>query len=83
MQERKENMPAKGSRSSGMEESRMGQKSQPGQENWSSEERMRSVKGQLQALDDDMKKATTQASKDDIKQRRDELQRQLEGMEKK
>ncbi len=71
MQERKE------SRSSGM-----GQQGQSGQ-GWSSEERMRSIKGQLQALDEDMKKATTQASKDDIKQRRDELQRQLDNMGKK
>ncbi len=71
MQERKE------SRSSGM-----GQQGQSGQ-GWSSEERMRSIKGQLQALDEDMKKATTQASKDDIKQRRDELQRQLDSMGKK
>ncbi len=48
-----------------------------------SDERMRSIKGQLQALDEDMKKATTQASKDDIKQRQDELRRQMQGMEKK
>ncbi len=47
-----------------------------------SDERMRSIKGQLQALDEDMKKATSQATKDDIKQRQDELRRQLEGMEK-
>lgn len=50
---------------------------------WQSDERMRSIKGQLQALDEDMEKATTQASKDDIKQRQDELRRQMEGMEKK
>ncbi len=54
--------------------------SQSGQGNWSSEERTRSIKGQIQALDEDMKKATTQASKDDNKQRRDELQRQLDNM---
>lgn len=53
-----------------------------GQGNWSSEERMRNIKGQMQALDEDMKKATTQVSKDDIKQRRDELQRQLDNMRK-
>lgn len=47
-----------------------------------SEERMRSIRGQLQALDEDMKKATSPAAKDDIKQRQDELKRQLEGMEK-
>ena len=62
-------------KSSGMEESRMGQGS------WSSEEKMRSIKGQLQALDQDMKNATSQASKDDIKQRREELQRQLDMMQ--
>ncbi|MFB3765236.1 MAG: hypothetical protein ACE14P_08305 [Methanotrichaceae archaeon] len=73
MQERKESM---SSRSSGMG-------SQAGQENWSSDERMRSIKGQLQALDQDMKTATSQAAKDDIKQRRDELQRQLDNMQKK
>ncbi len=47
-----------------------------------SDERMRSIRGQLQALDEDMKKATSQAAKDDIKQRQDELKRQLEGMER-
>lgn len=47
-----------------------------------SDEQMRSVKGQLKQLDEDMKKATTQAAKDDIKQRQDELNRQLKGMEK-
>lgn len=50
---------------------------------WQSDERMRSIEGQLKALDEDMKKATTQASKDDIKQRQDELRRQMQGMEKK
>lgn len=49
---------------------------------WQNDERMRSIKGQLQALDEDMKKATTQAAKDDIKQRQDELNRQMQGMEK-
>ncbi len=43
---------------------------------------MQDIKGQLSQLDEDMKKATTQASKDEIKQRHDELRRQLEGMEK-
>ncbi len=47
-----------------------------------SDERMRSIKGQLQQLDEDMKKATTQAAKDDIKQRQDELRRQMQGMGK-
>ena len=75
MQERKESMSSR--------ESKSGMGSQAGQENWSSDERMRSIKGQLQALDQDMKNATTQASKDDIKQRRDELQRQLDTMQKK
>jgi hypothetical protein len=46
-----------------------------------SDEQMRSVKGQLKQLDEDMKKATTQAAKDEIKQRQDELNRQLKGME--
>ncbi len=57
--------------------------SQSGQGSWSNEEKMRSIKGQMQALDEDMKKATTQASKDDIKQRRNELQRQLDNIQKK
>jgi predicted nuclease with TOPRIM domain len=46
-----------------------------------SDEQMRSIKGQLKQLDEDMKKATTQASKDEIRQRQDELNRQLKGME--
>ena len=76
MQEKKESMSSRGSKPSGMEESRMGQGS------WSGEEKMRSIKGQIQALDQDMTKATSQAAKDDIKQRRDELQRQLDSMQK-
>ncbi len=47
-----------------------------------SDERTRSIKGQIQQLDEDLKKATTQAAKDDIKERQDELKRQLQGMEK-
>jgi hypothetical protein len=47
-----------------------------------SDEQMRSIKGQLNQLDEDMKKATTQAAKDEIRQRQDELNRQLKGMEK-
>ncbi len=77
MQERKEGMSSRGSKPSGTEES------QKGQGSWSDDERTRSIKGQLQALDQDMKNATTQASKDDIKQRRDELQRQLDNMQRK
>lgn len=61
---------------SGMEEK------MAGKEGWGAEERMRSIKGQLQQLDEDMKKATSQAAKDSIKARQDELKRQMQGMEK-
>jgi hypothetical protein len=47
-----------------------------------SEKRMQDIKGQLHQLNENMKMATSQASKDEIRQRQDELRRQLEGMER-
>lgn len=44
-----------------------------------SEKEMRSIKGQLQQFDEDMKKATSPAAKQEIKERQDELKRQLQG----
>jgi hypothetical protein len=41
------------------------------------------VEGQLKQLDVEMKKAKTQAEKDAIKERQDELKRQLAGSQKK
>ena len=41
------------------------------------------VEGQLKQLDVEMKKAKTQAEKDEIKERQGELKRQLEGAKKK
>ena len=41
------------------------------------------VEAQLKQLDVEMKKAKTQAEKDEITERQDELKRQLKGKEKK
>lgn len=75
MQEKKESRTMRESESETQEK-------MAGKEGWGSEERMRSIKGQLQQLDEDMKKATSQAAKDSIKARQDELKRQMQGMEK-
>jgi len=41
------------------------------------------VEGQIKQLDEEMKKAKTQTEKDAIKERQDELKRQLAGSKKK
>jgi hypothetical protein len=46
-----------------------------------SDVQMRSIKGQLKELDEDMRTATSPAAKEEIRQRQDELNRQLRGME--
>jgi len=55
----------------GMQEKKMG-----------SEEQMQSIKGQIQQLDEDMRKATSPSAKQEIRERQDELKRQLQGIGK-